>query len=118
MNEQYRQEQSRGNRRPSQGSITSTSTMKSYKGRSNPGGYAIETSFCGAKPIVVPPSTYDLSSHHGSDERSTPPQRINQSEESLTGKVFILHSRRSAIFKNGSWKRVPNKNHIVFMYHI
>ena len=31
MNEQYRQEQSRGNR-SRQGSITSTSTMRSYKG--------------------------------------------------------------------------------------
>ena len=48
----------------------------------NMGGYAIETSFCGAKPIVNP-STYDLSGQ--SDDRSTPPQRINQSEESLTG---------------------------------
>ena len=31
--------------------------------------------------------------------------------------VFI-YSRRSAIFKKGSWKRVPNNNQIVFMYYI
>ena len=89
MNEQYRQEQSRGNnqRRPSQGSITSSSTIRSNKGR-NMAGYAIETSFCGAKPIIVA-STYDLQAQQHSDtDRKTPPsQRINQSEESLTGKV-------------------------------
>ena len=88
MNEQYRQEQSRGNR-SRQGSITSASSLRSYKGR-NMAGYAIETSFCGAKPLVNP-SSYDLSGGGGSGQqsdgdRSTPPKRINQSEESLTGK--------------------------------
>ena len=86
MNEQYRQEQSRGNR-SRQGSITSASSLRSYKGR-NMAGYAIETSFCGAKPLVNP-SSYDLSGGGGQQsdgDRSTPPKRINQSEESLTGK--------------------------------
>ena len=54
-------------------------------------GYAIETSFCGAKPIIVA-STYDLQAQQHSDtDRKTPPsQRINQSEESLTGKVIFF----------------------------
>ena len=30
----------------------------------------------------------------------------------------IPNIRRSAIFKKGSWKRVPNNNQIVFMYYI
>ena len=49
-------------------------------------GYAIETSFCGAKPIIVA-STYDLQGqqHSDSDRKTPPSQRINQSEESLTG---------------------------------
>ena len=32
--------------------------------------------------------------------------------------IIFMYSRRSAIFKKGSWKRVPNNNQIVFMYHI
>ena len=82
MNEQYRQEQSRGNR-SRQGSITSASSLRKY----NMAGYAIETSFCGAKPLVNP-SSYDLSGggQQSDGDRSTPPKRINQSEESLTGK--------------------------------
>ena len=33
--------------------------------------------------------------------------------------IFLsLFIRRSAIFKKGSWKRVPNSNQIVFMYYI
>ena len=31
---------------------------------------------------------------------------------------IYTYSRRSAIFKKGSWKRVPNNNQIVFMYYI
>ena len=33
-------------------------------------------------------------------------------------RCFWWHIRRSAIFKKGSWKRVPNNNQIVFMYYI
>ena len=32
--------------------------------------------------------------------------------------IYALYVRRSAIFKKGSWKRVPNNNQIVFMYYI
>ena len=48
-------------------SITSTSTMRSNKQQVVGGSYAIETSFCGAKPLINP-STYDLSQHAQDEE--------------------------------------------------
>ena len=50
-------------------SITSTSTMRSNKQQvaGIGGSYAIETSFCGAKPLINP-STYDLSQHAQDEE--------------------------------------------------
>ena len=35
-----------------------------------------------------------------------------------SGKNDGMCTRRSAIFKKGPWKRVPNNNQIVFMYYI
>ena len=79
--------------RSRQGSITSASSLRKY----NMAGYAIETSFCGAKPLVNP-SSYDLSGGQQSDgDRSTPPKRINQSEESLTGKYICKYTLRGNI---------------------
>lgn len=74
MNDQYRQQQSKGTR-SRHSSITSTSTMRSN--RFAPGSYAIETSFCGAKPITQP-SAYNLAQQDQELGNQTPQSRANR----------------------------------------
>ena len=76
MNDQYRQQHTKGTR-SRHSSITSTSTMRSN--RFTPGSYAIETSFCGAKPITQP-STYDLAQQDQELGNQTPQSRVDRYE--------------------------------------
>ena len=90
MNDQYRQQQSKGTR-SRHSSITSTSTMRSN--RFTPGSYAIETSFCGAKPITQP-STYNLAQQ---DE-----ELGNQTPQSRTNRYVFCYTNMCSLFIIGS----------------
>merc|ERR1712223_868215 len=75
------------------------------------GSYAIETSFCGAKPLINP-STYDLSQHAQDEElgnQSPRPHstRPNQSEESLTGSEDLSETRNLVEEINMRTKQLP-----------
>ncbi len=77
--------------------MTSTSTMRSNNRATmgTMGGYAIETSFCGARPIAMP-SAYDL--QHAGQQSGTPSEERpesakRRSEESLTGSEDLSAER-------------------------
>jgi hypothetical protein len=126
MNEQYRQQQqSRGNR-SRHSSITSTSTMRSDRRQQGAGmAYAIETSFCGAKPIKDP-NTIGLSSHQSENENDSPPTDTkHQSEESLTGKLMFCFAfggvkvtRYSLLLSKNATYSAPNPAKLFFCSHI
>ena len=44
--------------------------------------------------------------------------KILRSFNLIKFKYIAMYIRRAAIFKKGSWKRVPNNNQIVFKYYI
>lgn len=73
------------------------------------GSYAIETSFCGAKPMVINPSTYDLTQHAQDQEmgNQSPQSRPNQSEESLTGSEDLSETRNLVEEINMRTKMLP-----------
>ncbi len=120
MNEQYRQQQaSKGPNttgRSRHSSITSTSTMRSNRLQGSAANlmspYAIETSFCGAKPIVVPNSTFDLSQTAAQDAelgnaRTPSQQKTYRSEESLTGSEDLSETRNLVEEINMRTKQLP-----------
>lgn len=114
MNEQYRQQQQKSGggagTRSRHSSITSTSTLRSNKLVAAGGSYAIETSFCGAKPIVNPSSTFDLSQHGmtaAQDEENNKRQPSNRSEESLTGSEDLSETRNLVEEINMRTKQLP-----------
>lgn len=110
MNEQYRQQQQKsgGGTRSRHSSITSTSTLRSNKLAAVGGSYAIETSFCGAKPIVNPGSAFDLSQHASQDEENNSTKRpSNRSEESLTGSEDLSETRNLVEEINMRTKQLP-----------
>jgi len=71
-----------------------------------PGSYAIETSFCGAKPITQP-SAYNLAQQDQELGNQTPQSRANRSEESLTGSEDLSETRNLVEEINMRTKQMP-----------